>query len=79
MKPAVPSIVITLEPGADDSLAGHVQVTGEADRPFSGWLGMLSALERSIDRLPSASAEGAEESDRGAGLPVNDRSRRTGA
>jgi hypothetical protein len=24
---------------------GHVRVAGEADRPFSGWLGLLSALE----------------------------------
>ena len=24
---------------------GHVRVVGEADRPFSGWLGLLSALE----------------------------------
>lgn len=49
-----PRIVIALQPGAE-SLAGNVQVIGEADRPFTGWLGLLSALERSIDLVTSPS------------------------
>jgi hypothetical protein len=37
-------IEIALQPGQPVP-TGHVRVAGEADRPFSGWLGLLSALE----------------------------------
>jgi hypothetical protein len=42
--PPEAQIDIALQPGQPVP-TGNVRVAGEADRPFSGWLGLLSALE----------------------------------
>jgi hypothetical protein len=46
-------VVISLDPsGSDDrSLRGRVEVASEPDRPFAGWLGLLSALEAAMESL----------------------------
>ena len=49
----------------DDPIAGCLS-TGEEQRPFTGWLGLISALERAID---DGRVEDAREGLRGAGGP----------
>jgi hypothetical protein len=58
MAPPEARIVIALQPGPA-APSGRVQVAGEPDRSFTGWLGLLSALEAAIG--PSAGPIAREE------------------
>jgi hypothetical protein len=43
-------ILIGVDPRAP-APSGYVRVPGEADRPFTGWLALLSVLQVAIDGL----------------------------
>jgi hypothetical protein len=49
----------------DDPIAGRLS-SGAGERPFTGWLGLIAALERAIAR---ADQDEAREGPRGAGVP----------
>jgi hypothetical protein len=50
--PAHREVVISLDPSGEARfLRGRVQVASEPDRPFAGWLGLLSALEAAVESL----------------------------
>jgi hypothetical protein len=44
MTPTEDRIEIALQPGAPVP-TGHVRVAGDDDQPFTGWLGLLTALD----------------------------------
>jgi hypothetical protein len=52
-----PRIVIALRPGPPIP-SGELKVAGQSDRPFLGWLDLLSALGEAVDRHSGPSADG---------------------
>lgn len=43
-------IVVAIAPQAPE-LSGSVRTADGADRPFTGWLGLLSALQLAVDAV----------------------------
>lgn len=53
MSGAQSRIVVLLDP-ARTALSGVVRADAAADQPFSGWLGLLSALQTAVEALAAA-------------------------
>lgn len=51
-----PEIVVAISGQAPD-LRGTVRSADGADRPFTGWLGLLSALHLAVEAVPSATSK----------------------
>jgi hypothetical protein len=60
-----PRIVIALESGGP-APSGYLEIAGEEDQPFAGWLNLLAVLGETIDRYGAPGADGGPESARPA-------------
>lgn len=54
--PAATEIVVALNIGAPD-LSGTIRSAAGPDQPFTGWLGLMSALETAVAAVPRTAAQ----------------------